>query len=135
MNRNDDQGFPEDHPLHRHVQVFNEPDEEYRRSVAREPGENGRPKGPPQMARDIEIHGYELLVYGECRCGWRLACPEGAHWPHCPQCGLRTAPSLTRDKKRLAYVAQLNLEDDVVDHPLIVTQNVTILPSPEDSDG
>lgn len=35
-----------------------------------------------------------LLVWGECDCGWRCACPIGAIWPKCPDCGEQVMPPI-----------------------------------------
>lgn len=34
----------------------------------------------------------EFLVRGECDCGWMCACPEGAMWPKCAECGEQVMP-------------------------------------------
>lgn len=67
------------------------------------------------------VHRTDFLVYGECSCGWRCACPEGYRWPDCPVCDrkilpLRDRPYLRRDgsegKQGLGYVALLTFEQD-----------------------
>jgi hypothetical protein len=64
----------------------------------------------------------ELLVYMDCRCGWRMAAPEGNLWPRCPNCGRQVKPPMVDGTKpqdgqpvRLGYVAMLMPERDAVD--------------------
>jgi hypothetical protein len=69
-----------------------------------------------------ELGDRELLVFGECACGWRCACPEGSKWPLCPDCetqvmptGFGTGGGWPGDHgDRLGYVAQLLGEGDAV---------------------
>ena len=59
----------------------------------------------------------ELLVCGECECGWRCACPEGWLWPSCPSCGALVLPPRCDGPDlllRRAYVAQLLSEEEAV---------------------
>lgn len=62
------------------------------------------------------VGSLELLVYGECACGWRCACHEGALWPVCPSCGKQVCPPpphVARDQ-RLGCVAWLMNEQEAV---------------------
>ncbi len=66
----------------------------------------------PHMANSRpQLGDRELLVYGECECGWRMAAPEGSLWPLCPNCCIRVRPPKT---DRWGYVADLMLEVDAV---------------------
>lgn len=75
--------------------------------------------------RDYVLRGetgrVEMLVAGECECGWRCACLEGALWPKCPGCGEQVLPPPPPDPpspgdhgNRLAYGAILLGEGDAV---------------------
>jgi hypothetical protein len=73
--------------------------------------------GPPQEWQEPapEVGGLDFLVYGECGCGWRCACTEGARWPKCPLCGEQVMPPpADGDKPRLGYVARLLPEQEAV---------------------
>jgi hypothetical protein len=61
-----------------------------------------------------KLRGYELLVYGECVCGWRCALPECGVWPGCPECGSRVFPAQGVDRRPygLGYVARLMYEQE-----------------------
>ena len=52
-----------------------------------------------------EPGGVEFLIRGDCKCGWRCACPEGWTWPKCPNCGEQVLPDRSEPGKCMAYAA------------------------------
>lgn len=79
-------------------------------------------KQGPSLTR-AELGRTELLVYGDCACGWRMAAPEGSLWPHCPNCGHRVLPPRPwvleeEGQIRLGYVARLEVEKDAIEEIL-----------------